>query len=291
MKKIEASELILNDDGSVFHLHIKPGELAENVILVGDPGRVETVAGFFDKVDHASANREFVSKTGFYHETPFTVLSTGIGTDNIDIVLNELDALVNVDFEKRTVQENHRSLNIVRIGTSGSLQAGLPVDSWVLSRKAVGFDGLLNFYGNSAEVFDDKFEKALLSHLNLSSRLATPYVMDADAALVSVLSGKPVRLGVTVSAPGFYGPQGRVIRLPLNDPGINERLADFYYDGLQITNYEMECSAIYGLSRLLGHHAATVCAIIANRQAGTYTKDYKPVVKKLIQFVLDRLSS
>ncbi len=290
MKKIEASELILNDDGSVFHLHIKPGELARNVILVGDPGRVETVAGFFDLVTSSAANREFVSATGTYQGQQFTVLSTGIGTDNIDIVINELDALVNVDFDERTIREQKTSLNIIRIGTSGSLQADLPVDTWLLSRKAIGFDGLLNFYDNIQKVTDPGFEEAFIKHMNWSSRLATPYVANADPALVALLSGKPVQCGITISAPGFYGPQGRVIRLPLNQADINQRISDFRYDGYRITNYEMECSAIYGLSALLGHQAATICAIIANRQAGTYSKDYKPVVKNLIQFVLNRLS-
>jgi uridine phosphorylase len=290
MRKIEASELILNADGSVFHLHIKPDELAPNVILVGDPGRVETVAGFFDTVESSAANREFVSKTGTYKGTRFTVLSTGIGTDNIDIVLNELDALVNVDFNTRTVKEKVVSLRIVRIGTSGSLQSDLPVDSWLLSRKAIGIDGLLNFYGNLDKVNDQALEQAFTSNLKWFSRLATPYVVDADPSLFSLLSGKPVHTGITISAPGFYGPQGRVIRLSLQDPEINKNLSAFRYQGFRITNYEMECSAIYGLSMLLGHCAATVCAIIANREAGTYSADYKPVVKNLIQFVLDRLS-
>ncbi len=290
MKTIEASELILNDDGSVFHLHIKPGELAGNVILVGDPGRVKTVAGFFDSVITSAANREFVSATGTYRGQQFTVLSTGIGTDNIDIVLNELDALVNVDFDKRTVRERKTSLNIIRIGTSGSLQADLPVDSWLLSRRAIGFDGLLNFYGNVLKVTDLDFEKAFTKQMDWSPRLATPYVANADPSLVALLSGKPVQCGITISAPGFYGPQGRVIRLPLNQADMNQRISAFRYDGHRITNYEMECSAIYGLSALLGHRAATICAIIANRQAGSYSEDYKPVVKNLIQFVLDRLS-
>ncbi len=290
MRKIEASELILNADGSVFHLHIKPGELAKNVILVGDPGRVETVAAFFDSVETSASNREFVFKTGSYKGKRFTVLSTGIGTDNIDIVLNELDALVNVDFETRTAKDQTEFLNIVRIGTSGSLQTDLPVDSWLLSRKAIGLDGLLNFYANTEKIYDQDLEEAFTTGLNWFSRLATPYVVDADPALFSLLSGKPVNTGITLSAPGFYGPQGREIRLPLQDPTINKKLSEFRYQGFRITNYEMECSAIYGLSMLLGHRAATICAIIANREAGTYSKDYKLVVKELIHFVLDRLA-
>ncbi|MFO8002571.1 MAG: nucleoside phosphorylase [Marinilabilia sp.] len=290
MRRIQESELIINPDGSVFHLHIRPGELAENIILVGDPGRVETVSGFFEKIEHSADNREFVSRTGRYKGTRFTVLSTGIGTDNIDIVLNELDALVNVDFETRTVKSHLSSLNIVRIGTTGSLQEDLPVDSWLLSRRAIGFDGLLNFYEGGESIFDPGFEEQLVKDTGWSDRLTRPYVVNADEKLLEVLKEENVHEGNTISAPGFYGPQGRVIRLPLQNPEINDRLSEFRYGSERITNYEMECSAIYGLSKLLGHKAATVCAVIANRKAGTSSKDYKPVVKSLVQYVLDRLS-
>ncbi|WP_462318375.1 nucleoside phosphorylase [Marinilabilia sp.] len=290
MRRIEESELIINPDGSVFHLHIKPGELAPNVILVGDPGRVETVAAFFDSIEFSSNNREFVSRTGTYRDSRFTVLSTGIGTDNIDIVLNELDALVNVDFNTRQVNQQQKSLNIVRIGTSGSLQEDLPVDSWLLSESAIGFDGLLNFYEGCDRIADLEFERQLIEAVDWSPRLTKPYVVEADKGLFNLLHGKNVHTGITISAPGFYGPQGRVLRLPLQDADINEKLSAFRYREKQITNYEMECSAIYGLSALLGHKAATVCAIIANRKAGTASKDYKPVIKALIQYVLDRLS-
>ncbi len=290
MKIIEESELIINPDGSVFHLHLKPGELAGNVILVGDPGRVKTVSGFFDKISHSTENREFVSATGIYKNTGFSVLSTGIGTDNIDIVLNELDALVNVDFETRTVKKQTQSLNIVRIGTSGSLQEDLPVDSWLLSKKAIGFDGLLNFYEGGEKICNPGFENELVRYSEWSDRLTRPYVVDADDDLFNLLRDENLHQGVTISAPGFYGPQGRVIRLSLQNPDINERLSEFEYQGERITNYEMECSAIYGLSKLLGHKAATVCAIIANRKAGTYSQNYKSVVKGLVHYVLDRLS-
>lgn len=290
MRRIEESELIINPDGSVFHLHIKPGQLADNIILVGDPGRVDAVSGFFDKIEHSAENREFVSRTGFYKNTRFTALSTGIGTDNIDIVLNELDALVNVDFNTRTVKEKHHSLNIVRIGTSGSLQKDLPVDSWLLSKKAIGFDGLLNFYDGCQNICDLEFEEQLVKDTGWSERLTRPYVINASDEVFNLLVDENVHTGVTISAPGFYGPQGRVIRLPLQNAQINDRLSEFQYKGERITNYEMECSAIYGLSRLLGHKAATVCAIIANRKAGAYSKDYKPVVKGLIKYVLDRLA-
>ncbi|SFD85183.1 nucleoside phosphorylase [Thermophagus xiamenensis] len=290
MRRIEESELILNPDGSVFHLHIKPQEVADNIILVGDPGRVDTVAGFFDRIEAGAQNREFVFRTGNYKGTRFTVLSTGIGTDNIDIVLNELDALVNVDFESRRVKKEKKSLNIVRIGTSGSLQDYLPVDSWLLSDKAIGFDGLLNFYNGVEAITNHSFEEALLQFIGWSERLTRPYVVEANRELVNLLSGSNIHNGITISAPGFYGPQGRVIRLELDNAQINDKLSEFSFEGEKITNYEMECSAIYGLSQLLGHRAATVCAIIANRKAGTYSKNYKHGMKALIQYVLERLS-
>jgi len=290
MNRIPESELIINPDGSVFHLHIKPGQLASTVILVGDPGRVETVASYFQQVTHEGQNREFVWKTGLFNNKQFTVLSTGIGTDNIDIVINELDALVNVDFETRTPKPEHQTLEIVRIGTSGSLQQDLPIDSWLLSTKAVGFDGLLNFYANRNSVCDMKFEEAFIQHVAWKTCLPAPYTVDANPELLARLSGSKVINGVTISAPGFYGPQGRVIRLPLRMPALNESITNFRFGTLRITNFEMECSAIYGLSALLGHKAATVCAIIANRLAGKYSKDYKVVVKELIEYVLMSLS-
>ncbi|MCU4166609.1 nucleoside phosphorylase [Carboxylicivirga caseinilyticus] len=290
MRRIEASELIINQDGSVFHLHLKPGEIAENIILVGDPGRVDIVASYFDKIELRRSNREFVSCTGKYNGKRITVVATGIGTDNIDIVINELDALVNIDFETRTVKKELTSLSFVRIGTSGSLQEDLPVDSWLLSGKSIGFDGLLNYYGNRNSVCDLEFEKHFKESLNWNPLLTSPYVIDASADLVAKLEGNEVVKGVTISAPGFYGPQGRVLRLELADPDINDKITNFRYNGLKVTNYEMECSAIYGLSALLGHHATTVCVIIANRLAGTASKDYKPVMKELIGYVLKKLT-
>ncbi len=288
--RIEESELIINPDGSVFHLHLKPGEIAENIILVGDPGRVETVASFFDSIELKRQNREFVSVTGTYKNKRFTVVATGIGTDNIDIVINELDALVNVDFQTRTVKEQLTQLNFVRIGTSGSLQTNLAVDSCLLSTKAIGFDGLLNFYANRNEVADIEFEDVFKKELDWNKQLTSPYVVSASEELISKLSQNDFELGVTISAPGFYGPQGRVIRLGLADEHINEKITNFRFNSLRVTNYEMECSAIYGLSKLLGHQAATVCAIIANRNAGTYSKDYKKVIYGLIEKVLNSLS-
>ena len=290
MAPIADSELIINPDGSVFHLHMKPEELAHRIILVGDPGRVAMVGDFFDEVLHQGANREFVWMTGVFNKVEFTVLSTGIGTDNIDIVLNELDALVNIDFGTRLKKKSHTSLQIVRIGTSGSLQEDLPVDSWLLSKKPIGFDGLLNFYDRRYEVSDLPFEEAFVEHTGWLKNLPAPYVVNADEGLINDLSGSRVTEGVTISAPGFYGPQGRVLRLPLALPQLNEKISSFKYQDQIITNFEMECSAIYGLSALLGHEAATVCVIIANRWQGTYSKDYKQVVKHLVEYVLKRLS-
>ncbi len=288
-KKIEASELIINPDGSIFHLHLKPEDIATNIILVGDPGRVEVITSLFDTIELKKANREFVSCTGTYNGQRLTVVATGIGTDNIDIVVNELDALVNIDFETRTVKEKHTQLSFVRIGTSGALQKDLPVDSWLLSEKAIGFDGLINFYARRDEVSDLPFEKAFIAALDWNPQLTAPYVVDAAPALLSKLeSGKVVR-GVTISAPGFYGPQGRELRLDIADREINSKITGFRHEEHRVTNYEMECSAIYGLSALLGHQAATVCVIIANRLAGTASKDYKPVMKELIKHVLNGL--
>lgn len=288
-RRIEESELIINKDGSVFHLHLKPGEIADTIILVGDPGRVKTVASFFEEVELERKNREFVSVTGRFKGKRVSVVATGIGTDNIDIVVNELDALVNVDFNTRQVKETLTTLNLVRIGTSGSLQKDLPVDSCLLSEKAIGFDGLLNFYANRNQVVDREFENKFKEELDWNPLLTSPYVVDASSELLQKLSCNDFYTGVTISAPGFYGPQGRVIRLGLADADINEKISKFKYGEDRITNYEMECSAIYGLSKLLGHKAATVCAIIANRKAGKYSKDYKPVIESLIEKVLNSL--
>lgn len=289
---IEASELIINSDGSVFHLHLKPGELADNIILVGDPGRVDMVSSYFSDITVRAENREFRSVTGKYNGVPLTVVSTGIGTDNIDIVVNELDALVNVDFETRKAKIEHKRLNIVRIGTSGSLQPELEVGSWLLSETAIGFDGMLNYYAGRNEVVDLDFEEKFKTFVNWNPLLTHPYVVDGDVELLRKLdTDKRITRGTTISAPGFYGPQGRVIRLFLADPDINTKISAFRYGERKITNYEMECSAIYGLSKMLGHSAATVCAIIANRKAGNSNADYKPSVQALVEHVLDKLTA
>ncbi|PKQ64301.1 phosphorylase [Labilibaculum filiforme] len=290
MEKIKSSELIINPDGSVFHLHLKPEHLADTVILVGDPGRVELVASYFDSVEFTISNREFVTKTGTYNGKRFSVLSTGIGTDNIDIVVNELDALVNIDLETRTPKKEHKTLNLVRIGTSGALQGNILVDSFLLSNKSIGFDGMLNFYADRDSVSELDFEEAFKKYVNWDLKLASPYVVPASKKLVSILDGTDMTKGVTISANGFYGPQGRVLRLQTLDPDLNDKIEKFEYKGQKITNYEMESSAIFGLSAMLGHESVAVCAIIANRINKDASKDYHPTIKKLIQTVLDRLS-
>ncbi len=287
---IQHSELILNNDGSIFHLHLKPENISDHIILVGDPGRVDTISSHFSKIDFTVQNREFKTVTGWYKNKKLTVVSTGIGTDNIDIVVNELDAVANIDLETREIKSNHTTLHIVRIGTSGGLQPDLPVNSFVVSQKSIGFDGMLNFYANRESISDLSFEKAFSQFTNWNATLPTPYVVDASEKLISKFSDKIFKKGVTISAPGFYGPQGRVLRLPLAVPGLNSQIEEFAYNNLRITNFEMESSAIYGLSKLLGHEALTVCLIIANRVTRTANENYRDEMKKLIIQVLDRLT-
>jgi uridine phosphorylase len=289
MRVIEPSELIINPDGTIFHLHLKPEQLAENIILVGDPGRVKMISEFFDKIESESENREFVSATGLFGTKRITVLSTGIGTDNIDIVLNELDALVNIDLVTRQIKDRHTSLNIIRIGTSGGLQGDIPVNAFLASAKSIGFDGLLNFYQNRNEVSDLLFEESFKSFVSWNDLLPSPYVVSADQNLFDKIVDDSFTSGVTISAPGFYGPQGRELRLKIVDPLINDKIEAFRFNHQRITNYEMECSAIYGLSKLLGHKALTVCIIIANRVSKKANEDYKPVMINLVQKVLERI--
>jgi len=289
MNKIGESELIINKNGSIFHLHLRPENLGENIILVGDQGRVEMVSKYFDTIDFEVQNREFKTHTGTLNNKRVSVVSTGIGTDNIDIVVNELDALVNIDLEKRTVKEKHTSLNFVRIGTSGALQADIPVDTPVVTEISIGFDGLLNFYARRDAVSDLEIEANFEKYMNWNPQLAKPYFVDASKQLLDKV-GKDMRKGMTISASGFYGPQGRVLRLPIATPDINDRISNYKYNGKVITNYEMESSAIYGLSKLLGHNALTICSIIANRQRKEYSSDYKIAVEKLVQTVLERLT-
>lgn len=288
---IKSSELIINSDGSIFHLHLKPEQIADHIILVGDPGRVEMIGKMLADVEFVVQNREFVSTTGKYNGKRITVVSTGIGTDNIDIVVNELDALANINLITREINPEHRTLNFVRIGTSGGLQDFLDVNSFVVSEKAIGFDGLLNFYANRDAVSDLAFEEAFRAHTGWNKQLTSPYVVDCSKKLLDKIHAGRTVAGVTISAPGFYGPQGRVLRLPLADPNLNEKIESFEYNGHRITNFEMECSAIYGLSKLLMHEALTVCLIIANRVKKDANANYHHSIETLIELVLERLTS
>ncbi len=290
MRHFPPSELIINEDGSIFHLHLKPEHLADNIILVGDPGRVELVASFFDSKEISVSSREFNTITGMYKGKRISVVSTGIGTDNIDIVMNELDALANIDFETRTEKKDFRQLTVIRIGTSGGMQPEIPLGSFLISEKSIGFDGMINFYEGRDKIADLEFEKALTTHLNWNKQLAAPYVVDADNELINRIGKDDMLRGVTISANGFYGPQGRVLRVGLADPEINDKIESFRYKDYKITNYEMEGSAIAGLAKLMGgHKAMTVCCIIANRRVEAANTDYKPYVEKLVKTVLDRI--
>ncbi len=289
MKHFEPSELIINTDGSVFHLHITPEQLAQKVILVGDPGRVDLVASHFTNIECNIQNREFHTITGIYKGKRITVLSTGIGCDNIDIVINELDALTNIDFNTRTEKKRLHSLEIVRIGTCGGLQLNTPVGSFVVSAKSIGFDGLLNFYAGRNEICDLAFEKAFTEHMNWNPQHCAPYVIDADHELTDRIAHTDMVRGVTVACGGFYGPQGRELRIPLADPTQNQKLENFEYEGWKITNFEMESSALAGLCRLLGHHATTCCLVAANRLIKEANPNYKITIDNLIKTVLDRI--
>jgi len=288
MRKIESSELIINADGSVFHLHLRPEQLAEKVILVGDPARVTKVAALFDSRETEVSNREFHSVTGTYKGKRMTVISHGIGTDNIDIVVTELDALANVDFKTRTVKEKKTSLTMLRLGTSGALQPDIPLGAFLFSRTSVGFDGLLNFYKGRNEVCDLPIEQAFMKHVGWNDLLPKPYFIDADKSLFEHFRNDTIE-GITISAPGFYAPQGRWVRLEPADPELNDKIESFDYHGRKITNYEMESSALAGLAALMGHRAGTICTIIAQRVAKESNTDYGPFVERMIGMALDKL--
>lgn len=287
--RIPESELIINGDGSVFHLHIKPEQLADTVILVGDPGRVEMVSGYFTDIESRTASREFVSATGKYKGKRMTVLSTGIGTDNIDIVLTELDALANVDFSTREVKPEHRRLTILRIGTCGAVQPDIPIGSPIFSCYSVGCDGLLNWYADRDKVTDLEMEEAFKKHTGWLDRLPSPYFVKAGDVLTEKFADCAVR-GMTIAASGFYGPQGRVVRLGLAMPDMLEKFESFRYGEYRITNFEMEGSAVAGLSRHLGHEAGTLCCVIANRYLKSSNPDYKPQVRAVVELALDKLA-
>ncbi len=283
--------MIINGDGSVFHLHLKPEQLADKIILVGDPGRVNMVASHFNEIECDVESREFHSVTGTHCGQRMTVVSTGIGCDNIDIVMNEIDALANIDFKTRTVKRELRHLDIVRIGTCGGLQPYTPEGTFICSETSIGFDGLLNFYEGRNAVCDLALERALINHLGWTGNMCAPYpyAIDADRELVEHIAQKDMVRGITVACGGFFGPQGRQLRLPLADPRQNEKIESFCYQGRRITNYEMESSALAGLSKLMGHRATTVCMVIANRVGGKADTGYKSHIDDLISLVLSRL--
>lgn len=280
------SELIVNNDGSIFHLKLLPEDISENIILVGDPGRVDLISGFFDSIEVEKQNREFKTVTGYYNKKRLTVISSGIGTDNIDIVINELDALANVDLEKRTDKNEFKKLNIIRLGTSGAIQEDIPVGSFVASKKSVGFDNLLFFY-DIAPGNEDMADE-LKRQLTWPEKQPFPYIVDASNQLINLFD-KEVLKGINISAPGFYGPQGRQLRIPLAYPNGNNIIEKFEFKDHKITNYEMESSAIYSLAEALGHEAITICAIIANRVTNDHLGDYTALMQDLIEKVLKNI--
>ncbi len=288
MRIIPNSEFIVNSDGSVFHLHITPDQLSNKIVMMGDPDRVSMTASLFDTIEYDIQSREFHTITGTYNGKRITAISHGIGTDNIDIVLTELDALANIDFNTRTVKNEFKQLTMVRIGTSGGIQPHCPIGSYVVSEKSVGFDGLIHYYANSKDIREKEFENAFHKHVKMLPHHGLPYVVSADEELVDQIGYDMIR-GVTISSTGFYGPQGRYVRLPLADPELNSKIESFRFNEHSITNYEMESSAIAGLSKLMGHKAMTVCTIIANRVAKTTNTEYKGSMEDLIQTVLDRI--
>ncbi|MBO6589267.1 MAG: nucleoside phosphorylase [Muricauda sp.] len=283
------SELILNADGSIYHLNLLPEDIADTIITVGDPDRVQAVSKYFDTVEIKKQKREFVTHTGTYAGKRITVISTGIGTDNIDIVFNELDALANIDFKSREIKQQKRTLNFIRVGTSGSLQANIPVDSFLMSSTGVGFDNLLHFY-DGGHIKNQALEKALSDYLGWSHYQIHPYAVDFDQDLANQFTDNRIRFGITATNSGFYGPQGRSLRLAPTIKYFNEKLAGFSYDGRQITNLEMETSGMYGLAKLHGHRAVSLNAILANRATGEFSKNGHRTIDELIQFTLEHLS-
>ena len=289
MRTIPASELIINDDGSIFHLHLLPEQLADTVILVGDPGRVALVAEHFDTKECEVANREFKTVTGTYKGKRMTVLSTGIGIGNIDISVTELDALANVDFATRQEKAHKRQLTLVRLGTSGAIQPDIKVGEFVFSRTSVGFDGLLNYYKGRNEICDLETEAEFKRQVKWNDQIGNPYCVDNNPELLNQIAGDDMVRGITIACGGFYGPQGRELRAPLADPELNQKIEAFEYNGLRVNNFEMESSALAGLSLLLGHKALTCCMVIANRRALSANTGYKSTIDNLIKVVLDRI--
>lgn len=289
MNKIAESELILNADGSVYHLKLLPHQIAKDIIVVGDPNRVKLISSRFEKIEHVIENREFITHTGYFNGKKITALGTGIGTDNIDIVINELDALVNIDLSSKTIKNELTSLNIVRIGTCGALQPHIQSNDFVISEFALGLDGLLNHYQLTNTEEEQEIDHEFKSQIKYSSEINPIYVVKGSSRLYNLFK-KYCHSGITATASGFYGPQGRVLRLALKNPDLNHQLHHFSYKNLKVNNFEMETSALYGLSKLLGHNACTVCVVVANRYAKSTSKDYHPAMEKLIDIVLQELT-
>lgn len=289
-RTIPASELIINEDGTIFHLHLLPEQISDIVMLVGDPGRVAMVASFFDTIECEVENREFKTITGSYKGRRMTVLSTGIGIGNIDICVTELDALANIDFSTRQVKDEFKQLTLVRLGTSGALQADIKVGEAIFAATSVGFDGLLNYYAGRNDVCDLEIERDFIEHTGWNALLPKPYFIDADPSLGELFKDI-TRKGITIAAPGFYAPQGRWVRLQPQDLNLNEKIESFEFGGRKITNFEMESSALAGMAALMGHKAATICTIIAQRIALDACTDYKPFVKQMISNALDKLAT
>lgn len=286
-KKFAASELILNSDGSIYHCNLRPENLGDTIFLVGDPDRVPVVSSFFDSIDFTTQHREIVTHTGTIRGKKVSAISTGMGTDNIDIVLNELDALASIDFEKKELLSHPKQLTFIRLGTSGALQEEIPVDSFLASSHCLGFDGLLHYYDNTTNFSENEFVKSFINQTNWNAKLPMPYLVEGNAELVAKAKINGFLSGVTATASGFYGPQGRILRLGISDENLNEKLTNFRFDGFKITNFEMETSAIYGLAKLMNHRALTINCIIANRITGDFSKDAKSSIKKLIQKVIE----
>lgn len=288
--KIPESQLVLNNEGTVYHLALHPEELADDVILVGDPNRTDMIASFFDSIEVKRQNRELWSRTGYYHGKRITVLSTGMGTDNLDIVMNELDTLANIDLKTRMPKEQHRTLNLIRLGTSGALQADIPVeDAYVATRYAIGLDGLLYFYKKHKEVNEIEIRDEFIKQMDYPKDLPMPYVVEGSKTLFDKIAEGFIP-GMTATAPGFYGPQGRTLRMELTYPENNSKIEAFSYQGWKVCNFEMESSALYGLGKMMGHQCLTICAVIANRVSEKFCVDYHPYIKKLVQTTLDRLA-
>ncbi len=288
MERIAESELVLNENGSIYHLDLLPENIADTIILVGDQGRVGKISKHFDSIEYTGQKREFLTHTGLLGGKRLTVLSTGIGTDNIDIVINELDALVNIDLKTRTVKPESKKLNLIRLGTSGSLQEDIPVDSFLLSTHGIGFDGVLNYYEKCAEIEDTELTDAFMEQTDWKKEFPRPYIVEGSKTLLELLREGTYQ-GLTATANGFYGPQGRQLRLKPTVPDLNERLNKFHFNGHRVTNFEMETSALFGLGKALGHECATVCAIIANRFKREYSKNHDRTIDELITFLLNRL--